>query len=271
MADVEVFHLDSDSRNFESYGRQNGFRYWLASDLADCLGYATIAPVLKAVNKALAACAQIGASIADNFEECKTIDGGRDWKMSRFGCYLTVTNGDSKNPKIAQAQAYFITMAEAFRQYVQEMDGIERILIRGEISDREKALSGTARSHDVENFAFFQNAGYRGMYNMDLGQIRRVKGVPDGRSPLDYMGRTELAANLFRITQTDEKITNENIRGQKPLERAAEVVGKGVRKTMMDLSGTPPEKLKTAQDIKQVRSALKRTGQEYAKLDKTKK
>ncbi|MFG1358820.1 hypothetical protein [Xanthobacter pseudotagetidis] len=271
MSEVEVFHFEDDRPNFESYGRQNGRRYWLASELMACLNYTEMAPILKAVNKAINACAQIGVAILDNFEECKTEKGGRDWKLSRFACYLTVMNGDSRNHHVASAQAYFITMAEAFRQYIQEADGVERVIIRGEIVDREKELSMTASSHGVEQYQFFQNAGYRGMYNMDLKGIRSSKNIPDGRSPLDFMGSTELAANLFRLTQTNEKIKNEAIRGQKPLERAAENVGKAVRKTMINISGTVPEKLPAAQDIKEVRSAIKRSGKEYAKLDKPKK
>jgi DNA-damage-inducible protein D len=180
-------------------------------------------------------------------------------------------NGDVRNPRVAQAQAYFITMAEAFRQYVHEAENVERVLVRNELSDREKALSGTASAHGVENYAFFQNAGYRGMYNMDMSQIRRRKGVPSGRSPLDFMGKTELAANLFRLTQTEEKIRNEDLRGQRPLERAAEHVGKEVRDTMIRLSGTRPESLPPAQDIKTVRQELKRSQKEYNKLDKPKK
>lgn len=176
-------------------------------------------------------------------------------------------NADPRNPKVAEAQAYFITMAEAFRQYVQEADGVERVLIRGEVSDREKALSSTAKAQGVENYAFFQNAGYRGMYNMNLAAIRSKRNVPNGRSPLDFMGKTELAANLFRITQTDEKIRNQNVRGQKLLEAAANEVGKKVRKTMIELSGTPPEQLRPEADIDDVRKGLKRSQKEYKKLD----
>jgi DNA-damage-inducible protein D len=135
------------------------------------------------------------------------------------------------------------------------------------VSEREKALSGTASAHGVENYAYFQNAGYRGMYNMDFRQLVRRKGVPDGRSILDFMGKTELAANLFRITQTEEKIRNEDIRGQAPLQRAHEAVGREVRETMRRIGGTLPENLPLAADIKKVRSGLKRAGKEFAKLD----
>jgi DNA-damage-inducible protein D len=234
----------------------------------DLLGYDTIQPILKAVNRAMAACAQLDIPIPENFEETKTATGGRDWKLSRFACYLTVMNADPKKKRVAEAQAYFITMAEAFRQYVQAAENVERVVIRADVSEREKALSATVHARGVEQFAFFQNAGYRGMYNLDLAQIRARKGVPKDRSPLDFMGKTELAANLFRITQTEERIRNEDIVGQKPLERAAEQVGKAVRRTMVEISGTPPEALPAAEDIKSVKRALKRTGKEYAKLDK---
>jgi DNA-damage-inducible protein D len=269
--EIEVFHFDQDRPSFESYGRDNGFRYWLASQLMELLNYATMQPINKAVNNAMAACAQLGVSIPENFQETKSNNGDRDWRLSRFACYLTVMNGDPKNPRVAQAQAYFVTIAQAFQQYIHQTDGVERVLIRGEVSDREKALSATASVHGVEQYQFFQNAGYRGMYNMDLAQIRVKKGIPSGRSPLDFMGKTELAANLFRLTQTEEKIRNEDIRGQKPLERVAHKVGREVRDTMIRLSGTSPEALPPAQDIKEVRKGIKGVGKVYAKLDKPKR
>lgn len=270
-SDLQVFHFDEDRPSFETHCRDNGFRHWLASELKEWLGYANMQPVLNAVNKAISACAQLNIAIPENFAETKTPTGGRDWKLSRFACYLTVMNGDPKNQKVAKAQAYFVTMADAFRRYVQEADGVERVLIRGEVSEREKSLSGIVHARQIESFAFFQNAGYRGMYNLNLSQIRDRKGVPVGKSPLNYMGKTELAANLFRITQTEEKVVNEDIVGQRPLERAAEHVGKEVRNTMMRLSGTRPEALPPATDINEVKKGLKRARREFAKIDGTKK
>lgn len=267
----DIFHFDPDRPNFEGLAKDNGFRYWLASQLMELLEYANMAPVQNAVNKAMAACAQLKVPINENFVETKSESGALDWKLSRFACYLTVMNGDPRNHRVAEAQAYFITMAEAFRQYVQEAEGVERVLIRGDVSDRERSLSMTASSHGVVNYQFFQNAGYRGMYNMNLQKIRAKKGIPSGRSPLDFMGKTELAANLFRLTQTEEKIKNDDLSGQQRLERAAEVVGKTVRDTMIKLSGTRPEALPPARDIQEVRKGLRRTGKELAKLDKPKR
>ena len=228
MTDLEVFHFDGDQANFEAYGKDNGFRHWLASDLVKMLEYPSLESFNKAVNKAIAACANLGVSINENFKEIDAGDGIKDWCLSRFACYLTVMNCNPRNPRVAQAQAYFITMAEAFRQYVQTSEGVERVLIRGEVSEREKGLSTTVYSRGVENYAFFQNAGYRGMYNMNMKELQKYKSAPEGRSLLDFMGKTELAANLFRITQTEEKIANQNVRGQKNLERAHEMVGKEV-------------------------------------------
>jgi DNA-damage-inducible protein D len=270
-SELDVFHFEEGRESFETYAKSNGFTFWLASQLLECLGYSAMAPILKAVNTAMAACASLGIPINDNFQESRHSQLGRDWKLSRFACYLTVMNGDVRNPRVAAAQAYFVTMAEAFRQYVQEAENVERFMIRGEVSEREKALSGTAHKQGVTNYAFFQNAGYRGMYNLDLSQIRLRKGVPDGRSPLDFMGKTELAANLFRITQTDEKIQSDNIRGQSPLERTAAQVGRKVRETMINISGKSPESLPPSKDIREVQRGLKRSQKEYQKLDALKK
>ena len=117
MTEVDFFHFEGDRPNFEACGRENGFRHWLASDLMVWLGYSNIAPVRRAVQKAISACVALGAPIEENFKD-------KDQWHSRlvpfqFACYLTVMNGDVKNPRVAAAQAYFITVAEAFRQYVQ--------------------------------------------------------------------------------------------------------------------------------------------------------
>src|SRR5690606_32721222 len=153
-----VFQTSDESANFESFARENGFRYWLASELAAMLGYSDMEAIRKAVNRAMTVCMTLNIQVTENFVQVSSDLDKNDFKLSRFACYLTVMNGDPRNPKVAKAQAYFIGLAEAFRQYIQEAPGVERVLIRGEVSEREKSLSSTAHQHGVENYAFFQNA-----------------------------------------------------------------------------------------------------------------
>jgi DNA-damage-inducible protein D len=263
----------ADWAAFEDAAKQNGTMYWFARDFMTMLGYDEFSSFEKAVNKAIKACATLNIPLIDVVAPVERDIGGatvRDYKLSRFGCYLVAVNGSVAKPGVAAAQAYFLTLAEAFRQDVQNTGNVERLLVRGDVSEREHSLSGVASSSGVVNFAFFQNAGYRGMYNMDLRQLRVRKGVPGYRSPLDYMGREELAANLFRITQTEAKIKNENVRGQVKLEQTAHTVGATVRETMYKLSKTGPELLPAETDIKDVHKGLKRTHREFSKLDKKK-
>lgn len=253
-------------------GLSNGGRYWLARDLMNMLGYESYPAFRGVINRAIATCATLGIPIENNFIPTqREIDGQfyEDYKLSRFACYLVAMNGDVKKPRVAAAQAYFATVAEAVRQYIQSAENVERVLIREELSDREKSLSGVAKGTGVVNYAWFQNAGYRGLYNMDYSLLKRLKGVPEGRSLLDFMGKEELAANLFRITQTEAKLRNGNARGQYPAERVAEHVGRKVRQTMLELSGTSPESLPLAEDLRTVKSGLKKTHREFGKLDRT--
>jgi DNA-damage-inducible protein D len=273
--DFDVFRFDEDGHcPFELMSRENGARYWYARDFMGMLGYTEFESFEKAIHKAIKACSSLGIPLIGVVTPVeREIDGItlRDYKLTRFGCYLVAINGDVKKPQVAAAQGYFIALAEAFRQHVQQSDNVERLLVRSDISEREHALSGVAKSAGVDNYAFFQSAGYRGLYDMDLWRLRELKGVPSGRSPLDFMGKQELAANLFRITETEAKIANDRVRGQRDLEHAAHLVGRTVRETMIRISGTRPELLPAAKDIKQVQSGLKRTHKEFAKLDDPKK
>ncbi len=112
MSDTDLFHFEADLPNFEACGRENGFRLWLASELMRWLDYTRMTPVNRAVQKAMAACAALNVPIQQNFKEAETDGVGADWCLSRFACYLTVMNGDVKNPRVAKAQSYFITIAE---------------------------------------------------------------------------------------------------------------------------------------------------------------
>jgi DNA-damage-inducible protein D len=265
-----AFRFDDDPNNFENHAIDNGTVCWYASDLAEMLGYQSTDAFSKAINRAISACTALNLPVIENFQQVTRIVNGvpiDDYKLTRFACYLTTMNASPNKPKVAAAQAYFATLADSFREYFQQAEGVERVLIRDEITDREKSLSGVAKAAGVVTYAYFHTAGYLGMYNMSLSQLRDRRGIPSNKTPLDFMGKTELAGNLFRITQTEERIKNNRIRGQASLEVTAKEVGRSVRRSMIEIGGTAPEQLPVTEDIKEVRKGLKNTQREFKKLD----
>ncbi|MBF0213387.1 MAG: hypothetical protein HQM00_07475 [Magnetococcales bacterium] len=266
-----IVPFEDQTRGFEAFAKSNGATWWFASDLARMLGYAGLKPFMKAVEKAMAVCMTLEIPLTDNIrEEYRLLDGikEKDFRLTRFACYLTVMNADISKPLVAQAQGYFSQLAAAFHEHFRNSDDVQRIQTRGEVTQHEKSLSRMAYQSNVENYAFFQDAGYRGMYNMNLRALKEYKGHDGSKKPLlDFMGSTELAANLFRITQTEEKIRREGIKGQFGLENAAEQAGAIVRKTMQEISGQKPEDLPLADDIQRVKSGIKRTHKEFQKMD----
>jgi DNA-damage-inducible protein D len=274
MSTSEIFHFDTTKQNFDDFGLENGMKFWYAREFMVMLGYEDFSSFKKAINKAMIACDALGIGIENHIISIsRELDGKNvpDYKLSRFACYLTAMNGDIKKPEVASAQVYFITLADSVRQSILLSQNVERVLIREDISDRERSLSGTAKLAGIENYAYFQNAGYMGMYNMSLNRLRALKKIPDARTLLDFMGKEELAANLFRITQTEAKIKNENLTGQNKLEKAAKDVGMKVRHTMQEISGTTPEHLPIAEDIREVKKELKQTSKKFLKMDNSKR
>jgi DNA-damage-inducible protein D len=271
---IDYFHYDFENESFEDFGQANGGRTWYARDLMKMLGYESFDSFHNAINKAIQACTTLKTLIIGNFDQIKREVEGKevlDYKLSRFACYLVAMNGDVKKPQVAKAQAYFAAMAETVRRHLQNAENVERLLVRDDISERERSLAGLAHATGVEVYAFFQNEGYRGMYNMALRALRERKGVADRACLLDFMGREELAANLFRITQTEAKIKSDRVAGQAELEKTAFQVGRRVRAAMADISGTLPEDLPVAEDIRLVKSGLKQAHREFVKLDNPKR
>jgi DNA-damage-inducible protein D len=266
----EALSIISD--NFEQSAKDNGFTYWLAHDLMAKLGYQTYDSFMRVINKAIASCAQLNISVADNFEatvftnkEGETISS---FKLTRFACFLVIMHADAKKPEVQQHKVFFAALAESLLKTKLGQDALERIELREELADGEKGLSSVAKEAGLLNYAFFKDAGYRGMYNMRLSELLHFKGLKRGDKLYDRLGKTELAAHWFRVTQTAEKIRSTGVRGQDALERTAHAVGRQVRDTMVANSGTPPELLRVDEHINQVKRKLKTTHKELKRLDK---
>ena len=165
-------------------------------------------------------------------------------------------------------QAYFAALAEAFSKYAQDNEAVDRVLTRDEITQEEKSLNSVVHQFGVESYSLFQNAGYRGMYNMNLRELRKRKGVPEKRSPLDFMGTMESAANLLRLHLTEDKIKQEGCYGQRILEAAAEDIGGEVRGLLKRTINKTPEELPPAPDIKKVHQGLKAASKGFRAIDK---
>lgn len=271
MSDIQ--QLEDCNISFEDFKNQNGITYWWASDMMSMLGYPNMKSFQKVLDRATKALVSLNIPHYDNIITFKREINGIeqvDFKLTRFACYLVAMNADPKKPEVARAQAYFIQQTRMFEIYIQDSNQLDRILIREELIEGNKSLSSVAKNAGVTDFAKFQNAGYLGMYNMYNWQLAKKRGL-DSSKLIDNMGRTELAANLFRVTQTEEYIKNHNIKGQAKLEDAHKYVGTEVRKLVIKNTGKRPEELPQERQLPEVKKDLKKGYREMQKIDKKKK
>ena len=251
-------------QTFESIKHINeyGEEYWLARELQPVLEYVQWRNFAEAVERAKLACKNSGFSIEDHFADVsKTIKMPKgahkdipDYMLSRYACYLIVMNGDPRKEVIAIGQTYFAVKTrqqELIDNYEQMSEDQKRLAIRNEMIAHNKSLAEAAQIAgvvDPRDYAIFQNKGYQGLYGgLGAKEIHARKGLKKSQKILDHMGSTELAANLFRATQTDEKLRRENIQGKQAAYDTHYQVGKKVRQTIKELGGTMPEDLPTPQ------------------------
>ncbi|WP_418585139.1 DNA damage-inducible protein D [Parasutterella excrementihominis] len=256
---VDVANADFDEiKQFDEERRE----FWYARDLWKLLGYSSWQKFEPVIKKAVTACRTAGIPVGDHFNLVdKMVSLGsnaersiKDIALSRYACYLIVQNGDPSTPIIAMGQTYFAIQTR--RQELSDQEKFEalsdeekRVHLRHQLSDHNKHLSSAAHDAGItepKDYAIFQNHGYRGLYG-GLGQqdIHKRKKLKQSQKILDYMDYEELAANLFRATQTEAKLRRENITGKENANRTHYEVGAAVRKTIKDLGGTMPEDLPT--------------------------
>jgi len=242
---------------------RNGQPYWDARMLMEVLDYKDWRVFQEVIERARQACEMSGNFSTNHFvpfPEMVAVGSGarrqRDnWKLSRYACYLVTMNGDPSKPEIASAQTYF-TM-QTYRQEKQDIlsDEERRLLLRARVKDANRKLSGAAKDAGVRStmFGIFQDAGYKGLYaGLGVRAIKEKKGISDKEDLLDCVGRAELAANEFRITQTEEKLRIEGIKGEQRAIDTHLAVGKRVRQAIKDIGGTMPEHLPAEPSIKKL-------------------
>lgn len=272
------FDENDESRELAAYSEQtfesikhytkDGAEYWLARDLQKVLEYTEWRNFLKVINKAKVSCENSGIPVEGCFVDINKTspmpNGGErlinDIILSRYACYLIVQNADPNKEIIAFGQTYFAVKTrqqELIEDYDELSEDQKRLAIRNEMITHNKSLAEAAQLAGVttdRDFAIFQNRGYQGLYGgLGVKEIHARKGLKKSQKILDHMGSTELAANLFRATQTDEKLRRENIQGKAAANQTHYEVGCKVRQTIAELGGTMPEDLPTpTKSIKQI-------------------
>lgn len=267
------YHATFDSiRQFDEAGNE----FWQARQLAKVLEYSEYRHFLPVIERAKKACLGSSQQVADHFEDVLgmvEIGSGaqrevEDVRLSRYACYLIVQNGDPSKPVIAIGQTYFALQTRRQeladnKKFAQLSEDDKRLAIRHELAEHNKHLAAAAKDAGVDSpldYAIFQDHGYKGLYGgLGAKDIHNLKGLKKSQKILDHMGSTELAANLFRATQTEEKLRRDGVRGKKQANQTHYTVGSKVRQTIDELGGTMPEDLPTPDtSIQQLESTQKK-------------
>ena len=276
MANIDK--MEPTNSIFESIRKvdENGNEYWQARELAKALEYSDFGNFTNVINKARIACENSGQRVKDHLGDItEMIEIGKggtrpfpSFKLSRYMCYLIVQNADPSKEVVAQGQTYFAVQTRiAEIKQMEEYNALSteeerRLFLRNELARHNSQLADAAKGAGViepRDYAIFQNYGYQGLYGgLGAKEIHAKKGLKKSQKILDHMGSTELAANLFRATQAEEKLRREEIKGKSNANKTHYQVGAKVRQTIAELGGTMPEELPTACGIKSVENKQKK-------------
>jgi len=264
--------MDMSTNIFEQIKKINeyGQEFWSARDLYKLLGYTEFGKFLPVIERAKVACHNSKQDEFMHFAHVSEPQKSRnqygeikgqvlhDYKLSRYACYLIAQNGDSRKEEIAKAQTYFAIQTRKQEIQDQRIEDKKRVLLREEMKKNNKKLAEAAKDAGVVNYGVFQDFGYMGLYGgLKQKDIHSKKKLKKNEAILDNMGSEELAANLFRATQTESKLKRENIVGQNKANKAHHDVGKRVRATIKQIGGTMPEELPTPDNIRESKKRLK--------------
>lgn len=261
--DKRPIHMTS-SRSTSPFDRikrtdPDGVEFWSSRELASELGYTDYRNFEDVVEKARTACRLSGNPPDDHLvDTTEMIEVGKGAKreldvvwLSRYGCYLVAQSAESSKPQVAHAKTYF-----AIQTRRQEIEDDRRLRLRDEMRKHNRQLAGAAKDAGIEqpkDYAIFQNHGYMGLYGGKTARdLKQMRGLKRNEDVLDHMGSAELAANLFRATQTEEKLKREGIKGKAKANAAHKEVGQKVRKLMIETGGTKPEDMPAVDSVKKL-------------------
>lgn len=273
MKDAEIERLIEEFERAAHF-TEDGQEFWFARDLQTLLGYDRWENFQSAIERAKASCASTGEPVEDHFRDVtKMIELGKgavravsDLSLDRYACYLITQNADARKKPVAFGQTYFAIQTR--RQELADQAGTaavpmsedeKRVFLRNQIKAHNIKLSSAAKDAGVvtpQEFAIFHGQGWQGMYGMNVAQIRQYKGLPASAEILDRMGSTELAANFFRVTQTEEALRREGVKNKQRAYATHYAVGRQVRDAMLKISKIAPEDLPAVESIKNCEKRL---------------
>ena len=252
--------IDNTNKSFEDIKHidENGVEFWYARELMPILQYSNWQNFEKIIDKAKISCENSGISVFEHFIDVNKLSKRannaeveiKDYELTRYACYLITQNGDSRKKVIALAQTYFAVQTRkqeiSEKEYTSLTEDEKRFYQRNLTRKGNYSLNQTAKKAGVKNSDKFHNVGYKGLYNGETADdIAKRKGLRYREDILDNMGSTELSANLFRISQTEEKLKKDNIQTEKDACNTHNKIGKIVRKAIKEAGGTMPENLPT--------------------------
>ena len=252
--------IDKTNKSFEDIKHidENGVEFWYARELMPILQYSNWQNFEKIIDKAKISCENSGISVFEHFIDVSKLSKRannaeveiKDYELTRYACYLIAQNGDSRKKVIALAQTYFAVQTRkqeiTEKEYSMLTEDEKRFYQRNLTRKGNYSLNQTAKKAGVKNFDKFHNAGYKGLYNGETADdIAKRKGLRYREDILDNMGSDELIANLFRISQTEQKLKKDNIQTEKEANKTHFNIGKNIREVIAKNGGTMPEDLPT--------------------------